>query len=225
MAPSTRKGGTSVNRSTALRASDAHERQVVLLVEPSPLHQAVLAFALVAAGFDVQLPETLGSAGTPRFAIVNLEDLREEDADPLLSSLLDAHHDVPLILRSSDPPDAEAGARTLGLNVAMSLAKDVLEREVVEMACQWCLSGSTGGNDGRVSLERVIPGALQRVPVLAVGRDDLGWFEATPDQAAFLASIDGRRDLETIATRTGREPSVVMTVARTLVEEGLIVLT
>jgi hypothetical protein len=179
----------------------------------------------VAAGFDVRLPETLGTAGTPRFAIVNLEDLREKDADTLLQSLLDKHHDVPLILRSSNPTHAEAEARTLGLNVALSFAKDALEREVVARACQWCLSGSAGEYDGRVSSERVAPGALQRVPVLAVGRDDLGWFEADPGQAAFLASIDGERNLEAIATRTGRKPSVIMSVARTLVEEGLVVLT
>jgi hypothetical protein len=213
----------AVNSSTA-RGSDAGERQVVLLIEPSAHHRAALARALVAAGFDVRSLETLGTARTPRFAIVNLEDLKEKDADTLLAALLDRHREVPLVLRSSDPGDAEAGARTLGLNVALSFAKDALEREVVARICQWCRPGSAGGGDGPKSAERLAPALLKRVPTLAVGRDVLARYKPDLDQASFLASIDGRRDLEAIAARTGMTPSVVLNVARKLVERRIVVL-
>jgi hypothetical protein len=215
-----------VNASTTLERKDARGQEIVLLVEPSALRRAALSRALVAAGFDVRSLESLGTALTPRFAIVNLEDLKEKDADTLLAALLDPLCDVPLMLRSSHPGDAEEGARILGLNCALSVAKDTLEREVVARACQWCRSGPAGGDDsGRKSFERIAPAALKRVPVLGVGRDDLGWYEADSDQASFLASVDGRRDLEAIAARTGLAPAVVLSAAETLVEEGLVVLT
>lgn len=209
---------------STVRGPAAAERQVVLLVEPSAHHRAALARALVAAGFDVRSLDTLGPGRTPRIAIVNLEDLKEKDADVLLAALLDAHRDVPLVLRSSDPADAAAGARTLGLNVALSFAKDALEREVVARVCQWCHSGSAGGGDGPKSAERLAPAMLKRVPSLVVGRNDLTPYRSDPDQASFLASIDGRRNLEAIATRTGMTPSVVLTVARKLVERRIVVL-
>jgi hypothetical protein len=122
-----------------------------LLVEPSELRRAALSLSLVRAGFDVRSLESLETARTPRFAIVNLEDLKENDADTLLEALLDTHHDVPLFLRSSDPTDAEAGARSLGLNIALSFGKRALEREVVLQAIEWCQSGSAGGDRGRKS--------------------------------------------------------------------------
>jgi hypothetical protein len=226
----TEKGGPAVarrhgmDRSTAVRASEAHERPVVLLVEPSALRRAALSRALVAEGFDVRALETLGTARTVGLAIVNLEDLTEEDADALLAALL-THLDVPVILRSEHPRYAEAGARVLGINFAVSLAKGAPEREVVAHACRWCRSGSAGENEGRKSFERLIPAALERVPALAVEREDLGWYEADADQAVFLASIDGERNLEAIAACSGLSPSVVMSVARTLVEAGAVVLT
>lgn len=212
-----------VSSSTA-RGKDAAERQVVLLVEPSALHRAALARALVIAGFDVRSLESLGTTRKPRFAIVNLEDLKEKDADVLLAALLDAHREVPLVLRSSDPGEAATGFRILGLNVALSFAKDALEREVVARVCQWCRSGSAGGSDGPKSAERLAPAMLKRVPTLAVGRNDIGRYKSDPDQASFLESIDGRRNLEAIATRTGMTPSQVLTVARKLVERRIVVL-
>jgi hypothetical protein len=197
---------------------------VVLLIEPSAHRRAALARALVAAGFDVRSLDTLETARTPRFAIVNLEDLKEKDADVLLAALLDAHREVPLVLRSSDPSEAQADARTLGLNVALSFAKDALEREVVARVCQWCRSGSPDGGDGSKSAERLAPALLTRVPTLVVGRDALGRYKSDPDQASFLASIDGRRNLEAIATRTGMTPSAVLGIARKLVERRIVVL-
>jgi hypothetical protein len=197
---------------------------VVLLVEPSAHHRAALARALVAAGFDVRSLETLRTGQTPRFAIVNLEDMRWKDADVLLAALLDAHREVPLVLRSSDPSDAEAGARTLGLNVALSFAKDALEREVVARICQWCRPASASGGEGAKSAERFVPAMLKRIPTLAVGRNDLARYKPDPDQASFLASIDGRRDLEAIANRTGMRPSVLLSVVRKLVERRIVIL-
>jgi hypothetical protein len=214
-----------MNQSTAVGGNGARERPVVLLVEPSALHRAALSRALVAEGFDVRALETLGTTRTPRLAIVNLEDLKEKDADTLLAALLDTHRDVPVILRSSAPSYAEAGARILGLNVALSFSKHARELEVAARACQLCPPGSAGEDEGRKSFERLTPAALKRVPALAVERDDLGWYEADADQASFLASIDGARNLETIARCSGLAPSVVMSVARTLVEEGVVVLT
>jgi hypothetical protein len=216
-----------VNQAAAVRANDAREHKVVLLVEPSALHRAAFARALVTAGFYVRSLDALGTASTPRFAIVNLEDMKEDDADTLLAALLGPYHDVPLILLSSDPIDAEEGARTLGLNVALSFAKDALERDIVARVCEWWRSGSEDVDDARASFERIAPAALKalkRVPVLAVGRDDLGWYEADPDRASFLASVDGRRDLDAIAARTCLAPSVVVSLARMLVEEGLLIL-
>jgi hypothetical protein len=213
-----------VNRAAAVRSNDAHEQQIVLLVEPSALRRAVFARALVAAGFYVRSLYALAPAATPRFAIVNLEDMIEAEADTLLAALLGPHQKVPLVLLSSDPVDAEAGARTLGLNVVLSLSKDTAERAVVAQVCQWWLSASAGEQDDRPSSERLAPSALKRVPVLAVTRDDLGWYETNPDQASVLASIDGRRDLEAIAARTGLAPSAVASITRTLVEEGLVLL-
>jgi hypothetical protein len=206
------------------RGTDAGERQVVLLVEPSAHRRAALARALVAAGFDVRSLETLGTARTPRFALVNLEDLQEKDADVLLAALLDAHSAVPLVLRSSDPADAAAGVRTLGLNVVLSFAKDALESEVVARVSQWCRSGSADGGDGSKSAERLAPALLTRVPTLVVGRDDLARCKLDPGQASFVASIDGRRNLEAIATRTGMTPSVVLGIARKLLERRIVVL-
>jgi hypothetical protein len=203
---------------------DAGERQVVLLIEPSAHHRTALARALVAAGFEVRSLDNLGTARTPRFAIVNLEDWKEKDADALLAALLDAHREVPLVLRSSDPTEAEAGYRTLGLNVALSFAKDALEREVVARVCQWFRSGSAGGDDGRKSAELLAPALLKRVPTLVVGREDLRRYKPDPDQASFLASIDGRRNVEAIATRTGMTQSEVLSVARKLVEQRIVVL-
>jgi hypothetical protein len=214
-----------VNQLTTPRGNEPREHPVVLLVEPSALRRAALARALAAAGFYVRSLESLGTILRPRFAIVNLEDLREKDADTLLAALLGTYLDVPLILRSSDPAHAEAGARILGLNVALSLAKDALERDVVAHVCRWSRSGLAGGNDGRESCERLVPAALKGVPVLAVARDDLGWYETEPENATFLASIDGKRSLEAIAACSGLAPSVVMSVARALVEEGVVVLT
>jgi hypothetical protein len=208
--------------STTLQGKDARGRQVALLVEPSVLRRAALSRALIAAGFDVRSLESLGAAETPRFAMVNLEDLNEGDADTLLAALLEAHHDLPLILRSSDPSEAEEGARTLGLNVALSFAKDALEREVIAQVSEWCRSGLAGEDSGRKSFERLAPAALKRVPALVVERGDLGWYESDADQASFLASVDGRRNLEAIATCTGLAPSVVLSVAQTLVEEGVV---
>jgi hypothetical protein len=212
-----------MNLSTALWGNEALERPVVLLVEPNALQRAALSRALVAEGFDVRALETPGTVRTPGLAIVNLEDLTEEDADALLAALL-TNLDVPVILRSSHPRYAEAGARVLGLNLAMSFAKDAPEREVVAHACRWCRYSSAGEDEGRVSFERIAPAALQRVPALAVERDDLGWYEADADQNTFLATVDGERNLEAIATCSGLSPSVVMSVVRTLVEEGIVVL-
>jgi hypothetical protein len=212
-----------MNPSTA-RARDAGERQVVLLIEPSALHRAALARALVGAGFEVRSLDNLGTARTPRFAIVNLEDLKFKDADALLAVLLDAHREVPLVLRSSDPSDAEAGFRTLGFNVALSVAKDALEREVVARICQWCRSESAGEGEGRKSGELLAPAMLKRVPTLAAGRDGLRRYKPDPDEASLLASIDGRRNLEAIATRTGMTPSVILSAARKLVERRIVVL-
>jgi hypothetical protein len=155
---------------------------------------------------------------------VNLEDLKEKDADLLLAALLDAHREVPLILRSSDPSEAEAGFRTLGLNVVLSFAKDSLEREVVARICQWCRAGSAGEGDGPKSTELLAPALLKRVPSLAAGREELRRFNPDPDQASFLASIDGRRNVEAIATRTGMTPSLVLSVLRKLVERRIVVL-
>jgi hypothetical protein len=197
---------------------------VVLLIEPSAHHRAALARALVAAGFDVRSLDTLRTDRKPRFAIVNLEDLKEKDADLLLAALLDAHREIPLVLRSSDPGEAEAGFRTLGLNVALSFAKDALEREVVARICQWCRSGPAGGGDGPKSAELLAPALLKRVPTLAAGREDLRRFKPDADQASFLASIDGRRNVEAIATRTGMTPSLVLSVLRKLVERRIVVL-
>jgi hypothetical protein len=196
---------------------------VVLLIEPSAHHRAALARALVAAGFEVRSLDTLGNVGRPRFAIVNLEDLKEKDADVLLAALLGPHREVPLVLRSSDPSEAEAGFRTLGLNVALSFAKDALEREVVARLCQWCRPGSAGESDRPKSAELLAPAMLKRVPTLAAGRDDVRRFKPDPDQASFLASIDGRRNLEAIATRIGMTPSEALSVARKLVERRIVV--
>ena len=195
---------------------------MVLLIEPSAHHRAALARALVGAGFDVRSLDTLGTARKPRFAIVNLEDFKDKDADSVLAALLDAHCEVPLVLRSSDPGEAAAGFRTLGLNVALSFAKDALEREVVARVCQWCRA--PGGSDAPKSAERLAPAMLKRVPTVVVGRDQLARYTSDPDQASFLASTDGRRNLEDIAARTAMTPSAVLTVARKLVERRIVVL-
>ena len=62
------------------------------------------------------------------------------------------------------------------------------------------------------------------VPTLVVGHGDLGGYGSDPDQSSFIASIDGRRTLEVVATRTGMMPSTVLNVARKLVERRIVVL-
>jgi DNA-binding response OmpR family regulator len=187
---------------------DGPEYEVILIVEPDAYYRTLLARGLLDEGFEVRSPETIDrDTEKPRLAIVNLEDLEEEDADVLLADLLGPHRDIPVILRSSNPGELEESARMLGLNVALSLAKDTADEEVV----------------ARV-VELLPRGALASVPVLGVPRDELGWFEVDPDREAFLESVDGQGDLEAIATRTGLEPSVITGLAATLVGEGIIAL-
>jgi hypothetical protein len=215
-------------RTAGVTFQDGPEPEVVLIVEPDGYYRTVLGRALLDEGFEVRSPETLArDTERPQLAIVNLEDLEEEDADVLLADLLGPYSDVPLILRSSNPTELEEGARILGLNVALSLAKDTADQEVVAWVREWCLptSASVGDEDGRESLEPPSRGPLAGVPVLAVARQDLGWFEVDPDQEVFLESVDGEGDLEAIAIRTGLEPSVVTSIAGTLVDEGVIALT
>jgi hypothetical protein len=207
---------------------DGPEQEVVLVVEPDAYTRTILVRALLDDGFEVRSPETIdGDTERPQLAIVNLEDLEEEDADVLLADFLGPLSDVPLILRSSCPSELEEGARMLGLNVALSLPKDAAGQEVVARVRELCFpeTASAGDDDGSESFDRFPRGDLAGVPVLAVARGDLGWFEVDADQEVFLENVDGEGDLEAIATRMGLEPSVVSSIAGILVDEGVIALT
>jgi len=62
------------------------------------------------------------------------------------------------------------------------------------------------------------------VPTLAISRDEAGWFDADPAQAAVIALVDGRATLAEIAERAGLGKEMIASTVRTLVDAGVLVL-
>jgi hypothetical protein len=58
----------------------------------------------------------------------------------------------------------------------------------------------------RPAARRIEGAALEAVPVIAVSREDLAWFELEADAHAILAVIDGHTNVEEILTMVALEP-------------------
>ena len=66
--------------------------------------------------------------------------------------------------------------------------------------------------------------SLEAVPVIAVAKDDLAWFEFEPDTHALLALIDGRTSVREILTIVAVEPVRAMELLQDLELQRVIAL-
>src|SRR5579863_10120314 len=90
------QGGEMNLTAASVTFPDGPEHEVVLIVEPDAFYRTLLTRALLDEGFEVRSPETLEcDTERPQLAIVNLEDLEEEDVDVLLADMLGPHSGVP----------------------------------------------------------------------------------------------------------------------------------
>jgi len=72
---------------------------------------------------------------------------------------------------------------------------------------------------------RTLEGAsLEAVPVIAVGKEDLAWFEFEADTYALLALIDGHTSVREILGRIEIEPGRAMELLRDLELQRVIAL-
>ncbi len=218
-------------RKTRQRASDkpAAPRPLALVVDADALSRSRLARALVSEGFDVRL--ALGDfddAERPRLAIVHMDEESGERSG-ILRALLDGFPKVPVIVRAEHPAVAAAHAQQLGLHVVQAFAttdsfKDILARAKEMVVGMARTVPPPAGSDDRTSFERLKPQALRRIPILLVAREDVGWFDGDPQEAALLASVDGHSDLHALATRCGLDEPTALKLVDALVTRGLVVL-
>ena len=184
------------------------------LVLGGPLERAGLARALVSAGFDVRdaVPDASESL---RVAIVDVDVFDDE----FIAMLVEVHGELPMILRSSHPKKTQSEVEMRGLTSAIVCPQDMPLRDLVARAAEHSLAAQP-----RASFERISPEALRRVPTLAISRDEAGWFDADPAQAAVIALVDGRATLAEIAERAGLGKEMIASTVRTLVDAGVLVL-
>lgn len=210
-------------------ARPAAPRPLALLVDTDALSRSRLARALVSEGFDVRL--ALGDfddAERPRLAIVHLDE-QSGKRSGILRALLDGFPKVPVMLRAEHPAAAEAHAQQLGVQVVQAFAttdafKDLIARAKEMVASMARTVPPPAGSDDRSSFERLKPEALRRIPILLVAREDVGWFDGEAQEAALLASVDGRSDLHALAIRCGLDEPTALKLVDALVTRGLIVL-
>jgi hypothetical protein len=69
----------------------------------------------------------------------------------------------------------------------------------------------------------LLPAQETSVPKLAVGHEDLEWFDISPDARRMLQFIDGAATLEVICIRMGLPLTEGMDAIDVLVREGLVV--
>jgi hypothetical protein len=184
----------------------------IALVLGNPLDRSGLARALISAGFDVRdaIPNANESL---RVAIIDLDEV-EDDA---IGALCEAQGEIPMILRSSSPKVAEEEIRSRGLSTALALPKNMQLRELVMRAAEHSLAAQP-----RTSFERISAEAMRRIPVMAITREDSGWFDADPAQAAVIALVDGRATIADIAERAGLSEEMIVRTVRSLVDAGVL---
>jgi hypothetical protein len=72
---------------------------------------------------------------------------------------------------------------------------------------------------------RILEGAsLEAVPIVAVTKEDLAWFEFEPDTYALLALVDGRTPVREILGRIDIDPDRAMDLLRDLELQRVIAL-
>jgi len=200
-------------------------RPLVLLLDDDAVTRAALARLLVTGGFDVRVTMAPHDASErPQLAIVQVDAASAERTRALLEGPVAAR--LPIVVRSPDPERAAAQTAALGGRVVAACASGTslgavvaYARSLVEAAEPTTASPE---DDGRTSRERIVPEALRRVPVLLVAREDVGWFDGDPCEAALLASIDGRADVATLAARVQSSEGDVLRMLDTLVQRCLI---
>jgi hypothetical protein len=203
-------------------------RPLVLLVDADAVSRSRLARALVSEGFDVRLAiGDFDDAERPRIAIVHL-DAESAQRSEILHALLDGCPKVPVMLRASYPEAAAAHAQQLGLQVVHAFSSTDSFGDIIARAKQLVVGVSRTvpppAKDGRSSFERLKPEALRRVPILLVGKADVGWFEGDPQEAALLKSVDGHSDLYALAVRCGLDEPTTLKIVDALVMRGLVAL-
>jgi hypothetical protein len=65
---------------------------------------------------------------------------------------------------------------------------------------------------------------LDTVPVLAVAKDDLAWFELPQPAAKLVAEVDGKVNIGTIAARARVAPDAAMHAFHELARQGIVTL-
>jgi hypothetical protein len=207
-----------------LVAGDERRPRVLLVLEDA-LERASLARALLREGFDVRstessrdLEQSLGNEPA-RLAVV---DMRHRDAKLLLAKLAAIRPTPALVVCADDPQRGGAIARAAGLEVFHVYTTHTPRREVVERIRE--CTAAEGEHRLRPSAGAHDASALRRVPCHVMAPADLGWFamELEPAAASFLASVDGRADLETLAKRCGLGFSDAIRIAEELAEGGTI---
>lgn len=78
--------------------------------------------------------------------------------------------------------------------------------------------------DLQAGAEAVEDSSLEAVPVIAVAKDDLAWFEFEPDTHALLALIDGRTSVREILGVVAVEPARAMELLQDLELQRVIAL-
>jgi hypothetical protein len=207
-------------------AAGDERRPRVLLLGTDALERASLARALVWEGFDARSAENVEELEqalrdeVPRLAVVDLE---RRDAPLLLAKLAATHPAPALVLCANDPGRARAAARNAGLEVLHVYSPCSARRERIQRIRE-CVAPEGNGHVPPAVEAPVSP--LRRIPRPAVAAEDLGWlsFELEGDAAEFLANVDGRSDIETIAGRCGLVASDGARIAAELAARGTILL-
>jgi hypothetical protein len=65
---------------------------------------------------------------------------------------------------------------------------------------------------------------LDTVPMLAVAKDDLAWFELPQPAAKLVAEVDGKVNIGVIATRARTAPDATMHAFHELARQGIVTL-
>jgi hypothetical protein len=201
-------------------------RPRVLLLGADALDRASLARALVWEGFDARSAENLEEleqvlrTERPRLAVV---DLQRRDARLLLRKLAAMNPAPALVVCAHDPARARAAALEAGLELLLVYSPCTSRRERIQRICE-CVA-ARGAVDAP-SAGEAPTGAVKRIPRAAVAAEDVGWLalELESDAAAFLASVDGQTDIETIARRCGLAPADGARIAEELAAQGTLLL-
>jgi hypothetical protein len=65
---------------------------------------------------------------------------------------------------------------------------------------------------------------MQAVPLIAVSKEDLSWFEIEPEAMAVLAKVDGHHSVAEIIGKVGSTPERTVELLKSLEEQRVIIL-